>query len=77
VAGLANHYRQQREAQLQASQWHKPTRQACFEASNTEECMRASAVQDDGVIMLSVADVSKTFKQVNILKAILPSGSVF
>ena len=28
--------------------------------------MRASAVPDDYVIMLSIADVSKTFKQVNI-----------
>ena len=35
---------------------------AYFEASNTEACMRASAVPDDCVITLSVADVSKTFK---------------
>ena len=34
---------------------------ARFEASNTEACMRASAVPDDCVNMLSVADVSKTF----------------
>ena len=33
---------------------------ACFEASNTETCMRASAVPDDCVITLSAADVSKT-----------------
>ena len=39
---------------------------ARFEASNTEACMRASAVPDDCVIMLSIADVSKTFKKVNI-----------
>ena len=45
---------------------------ACFEASNTEACMRASAVPDDCVITLSVADVSKTFKQVNIHKAAGP-----
>jgi hypothetical protein len=45
---------------------------ARFEASNTEACMRASAVQDDCVIKLSVADVSKTFKQVNIHKALWP-----
>ena len=32
-----------------------------FEASNTEACMRASAVPDDCVITVSVADVSKTF----------------
>jgi hypothetical protein len=34
---------------------------ARFEASNTEACMRASAVLDDCVITLSVADVRKTF----------------
>ena len=45
-----------------------------FEASNTEACMRASAVPDDCVITLSVADVSKTFKQVNIHKAAGPDG---
>ena len=43
---------------------------ACFQASNTESCMRASAVPDDCLITLSVADVSKTFKQVNIHKAV-------
>ena len=32
-----------------------------FEASNTETCTRASAVLDDGVITLFVADVSKNF----------------
>jgi hypothetical protein len=42
---------------------------SCFEASNTEAYMRAPAVPDDCVITLSVADVSKTFKQVNIHKA--------
>ena len=42
---------------------------ARFEASITEACMRASAVPDDCVITFSVADVSKTFKQVNIHKA--------
>uniref|UniRef100_A0A8K9X6Q5 Reverse transcriptase domain-containing protein n=1 Tax=Oncorhynchus mykiss TaxID=8022 RepID=A0A8K9X6Q5_ONCMY len=47
---------------------------ARFEASNTEVCMRASAVPDDCVIMLSVADVSNTFKQVNIHKAVGPDG---
>uniref|UniRef100_A0A4W5L0P8 Reverse transcriptase domain-containing protein n=1 Tax=Hucho hucho TaxID=62062 RepID=A0A4W5L0P8_9TELE len=36
--------------------------------------MRASAVPDDCVITLSVADVSKTFKQVNIHKAVGPDG---
>ena len=39
---------------------------ACFEASNTEPCMRASADPYDCVITLSLADVSKTFKQVNM-----------
>ena len=33
---------------------------AGFKASNTEACMRASAVPDNCVITLSVADVSKT-----------------
>ena len=47
---------------------------ARFEASNTEACMRAPAVPDDCVITLSVADVSKTFKQVNIHKAAGPDG---
>jgi hypothetical protein len=42
---------------------------ARFEASNTEACMRASAVPGICVITLSVTDVSKTFKQVNIHKA--------
>uniref|UniRef100_A0A4W5LAU3 Reverse transcriptase domain-containing protein n=1 Tax=Hucho hucho TaxID=62062 RepID=A0A4W5LAU3_9TELE len=37
-------------------------------ASNTETCMRASAVPDDCVITLSAAYVSKTYKQVNIHK---------
>ena len=47
---------------------------ARFEESNTETCIRASAVTDDCVIMLSVVDVSKTFQQVNILKAAGPEG---
>ena len=47
---------------------------ARFEASNTETCMRASAVPDDCVTTLSVADVNKTFKQVNIHKAAVPDG---
>jgi hypothetical protein len=45
---------------------------ACFEASNTEPCMRAPAVPDDCVISLFIADVSKIFKQVNIRKAAGP-----
>ena len=47
---------------------------ARFEASNTEACMRASAVPDDCVITLSVVDVSRTFKQHNIHKAAGPDG---
>ena len=47
---------------------------ARFEASNTDPCVRASAVPDDCVITLSVADVNKTFKQVNIHKAAGPDG---
>ena len=45
---------------------------AHFKESNTEACMRAPAVPNDCVITLSVADVSKTFKQVNIHKAAGP-----
>jgi hypothetical protein len=47
---------------------------ARFEASNTETCMRAPAVPYDFVITLSIGDVSKTFKQVNIHKAAGPEG---
>jgi hypothetical protein len=47
---------------------------ACFEASNTEACTRAPAVLDDCDIILTLADVSKTFKQVNIHKAAGPDG---
>jgi hypothetical protein len=47
---------------------------AGFEASNTEPFMRAPAVPDDCVIALSIGDVSKTFKQVNIHKAAGPYG---
>ena len=45
-----------------------------FEASTTEACMRAPAVLDDCVITLSIADVSKILKQVNIHKAAGPDG---
>ena len=47
---------------------------ARFEASNTEACMRAPAVPDNCEIMLLVADVRKTFKQVNIQKAVRLDG---
>ena len=47
---------------------------ARFVASNTETCMRATAVLDDCMITLAVADVSKTVKQVNIHKAAGPDG---
>ncbi|CDQ67988.1 unnamed protein product [Oncorhynchus mykiss] len=47
---------------------------AHFEASNTEACTRAPAVLDDCVITLSVANINKTFKQVNIHKAAGPYG---
>ena len=47
---------------------------AIFKASNTEACMRAPAVPDDCVITLFLADVSKTFKQVNIHKAASSDG---
>jgi hypothetical protein len=42
---------------------------ARFEAGNTEPCMRAPVVPDNCVITLAVANVSKTFKQINIHKA--------
>jgi hypothetical protein len=47
---------------------------AHFKASNTEACVRASAVPDDCEITLSVADVSNSFTQVNIHKAAGPDG---
>ena len=47
---------------------------AHFEANNTETCMGARAVPEDCVIMLSAADVSKTFTQVNIHKAAGPDA---
>jgi hypothetical protein len=45
---------------------------AHFEASNTEVCTRAPTVPNICVITLSVADVSKSFKQVNTHKAAGP-----
>ena len=74
MAGLANYYGLQREkhrrelpsdARLSDELNYFYAR---FEASNTEACMRAPAVPDDCVIMLSTADVRKTIKQVNIHK---------
>ena len=47
---------------------------ARFEANNTETCMRAPAVPEDCAITVSAADVSKTFKQVNIHKSAGPDG---
>ena len=47
---------------------------ARFVTSNTDPCMRALAVPDDCVIKVFIADVSKTFKQVNIHKAAGPDG---
>ena len=47
---------------------------AHFDASNTETCMTVPALREDCVITLSAADVSKTFKQVNIHKATVPDG---
>jgi hypothetical protein len=77
VAGLENHYRLQREAQLlsDTSLPDKPNYfYARFEANNTETCMKAPAVPEDCVITLSAADVIKTFKRVNIHKAAGPDG---
>ena len=47
---------------------------ARFEVNNTDTCMRAPAVPEDCVITLSAANVSKTFKHVNIPKAAGPDG---
>ena len=47
---------------------------AHFEVRNTEPWMRSPAVPDDCVITLSVAIVSKTFKQANIHKVVGPDG---
>jgi hypothetical protein len=79
VAGLANYYRLQgnhsRELLGNTSLPEELNDfYARFEASNTEKCMRASAVLDDCVITLSAADVIKTFKQVNIHKVAGPDG---
>ena len=46
---------------------------ASRQATN-EACTRAPAVLDNSVITLSVADVNKIFKQVNIHKAAGPDG---
>ena len=74
MAELANHYRLERKQSRELpSDTSLPGKlnsfYARFEASNPEACMRVSAVPDDCVIMLSVAVVSKIFKQVNIHKA--------
>ena len=84
VAGLANYYRLQREDYKGKHSRELPSDTslpgelnhfyARFEASNTEACMRASAVPYDCVITLSIADVRKIFKQVNIHKAAGPDG---
>jgi hypothetical protein len=74
VAGLANYYGQ--PSHVLPSDVSLPEElnafYARFEASNTEACMRATAVPDNCMKTLSVADVSKTFKQVHIHKAVGP-----
>ena len=79
MAGLANYYKLQRKHSRELpSDTSLPDElnyfDACFEANDTETCTRAPAVPEDGVITLSTADVSKTFKQVNIHKAAGPDG---
>jgi hypothetical protein len=79
VAGLANHtdYKGKHSQELPSdtSLSEEPYYfYALFEASNTETCMRAPAVLEDCVIVLSTGDVSKTFKQVIIHKAAGPDG---
>jgi hypothetical protein len=48
---------------------------ACFEEYNTEFCVKAPVVPDDCVISLLVADVNKSFKQVNTHEAAGPDGT--
>ena len=71
VAGLANY--KGKHSQELPSDTSLPDELNHFYA-RFEACMRESAVPDDCVITLSVADVSKTFKQVNIHKAAGPDG---
>ena len=75
MARLANYYGGKHNREL-PSETRLPDElnnfYARFKTSNTETCMRASAVPDDCVIPLSVVNVSKTFKQVNIHKATGP-----
>jgi hypothetical protein len=58
VAGLVDDNLQKREMPFMLA----------FEEYNTESCMKAPVVSEGYVISLSVADVSKTFKQVNTHK---------
>ena len=77
MAGLANDYKGKPRRELPSDSIIPDKLNAFyvrFEASNTEACMRAPAVPDNCVITLSVADVSKTFKKVNIHKAAGPGG---
>ena len=79
MAGLENYYGLQRETRHELpSEASLPDERNAyyvrFEASNTETCMRAPAVLDDCVITLSAANLSKTFKQVNIHNAAGPDG---
>jgi hypothetical protein len=53
---------------------HELNAYARFEARIPEACMIAPAVPDDCVITLSVADVIKTYKQVDIHKAAGPDS---
>ena len=77
MAGLGNYHGLLRETELlsDASLLDKLhafyTR---FEASTIEPCMRVPAVPDESMISLSVANVSMTFKQVNIHKTAGPDG---
>ena len=74
VAGLANYYGLQKLPSDTSLSGELNYFYARFEASNTEACMRAPAIPDKCVITLSVADVSETFKQINIHKAAGPNG---
>jgi hypothetical protein len=47
---------------------------ACFDAENTKPSRKTFAAPDEQVLSLSEADVRKTLKRVNTLKATGPDG---
>jgi hypothetical protein len=69
-AGPANHDRLTKGSRELPSDTSLPDElnyfYARFEVNNTETCMRAPAILEDCVITFFAADVSKTFRKVNI-----------